>query len=293
MKNFKRGKYIGLLAILLVSFALTACSSGGDKKVVAKVGDAEITQDELNQILVERYGEETLNSMVSEKIVELEIKKQDIKVDSKDIDKEFSAMADQYGGEEGLANAMAASNLTEKDVKDQLKEKLSIEQLLGDSVKVTDEEIDAYYEANKERFTENEQVDASHVLVKDEKLAQDIKKKLDAGEDIEELAKEYSEDPGSKDTGGKLGFFGKGAMVPEFEEAAFSLKVGEISEPIKTSHGYHVIVVNDKKEEKVTSLEDSRDSIRIMLVEEKMPEAFNAWYTEKLTEYEITNNLTK
>ncbi|MGO1469047.1 MAG: peptidyl-prolyl cis-trans isomerase [Tissierella sp.] len=291
MKFLRKGKYIALMAILLFSLALTACDSGGDKEVVGKVDDVEITRDELNEAMARQYGEPTLNSLISEKIIELEIEKEDIKVDSKEIDEEFDLMAEQYGGKEGLEQAMAASNLTEEDIKDQIEEKLSIEKLLGDDVKVTDDEIKEYYEKNKDKFTQKEQVNASHVLVKDEDLAKDIKKKLDDGEDIGELAKEHSEDTGTKDQGGNLGFFGRGQMVEEFDKAAFDLEVGEISEPIKTEHGYHVIVVNEKKEEEVQSLEDIKDTIKVVISEEKMEPAFQEWYTKKAEEYEITNNL--
>lgn len=293
MKFLRKGKYIALMAILLFSLALTACDSGGDKEVVGKVDDVEITRDELNEAMARQYGEPTLNSLISEKIIELEIEKEDIKVDSKEIDEEFDLMAEQYGGKEGLEQAMAASNLTEEDIKDQIEEKLSIEKLLGDDVKVTDDEIKEYYEKNKDKFTQKEQVNASHVLVKDEDLAKDIKKKLDDGEDIGELAKEHSEDTGTKDQGGNLGFFGRGQMVEEFDKAAFDLEVGEISEPIKTEHGYHVIVVNEKKEEEVQSLEDIKDTIKVVISEEKMEPAFQEWYTKKAEEYEITNNLNK
>jgi parvulin-like peptidyl-prolyl isomerase len=80
-----------------------------------------------------------------------------------------------------------------------------------------------------------------------QKPNQDIKKKLENGEDFAELAKKYSDDPGSKNKGGDLGFFTKGRMVPEFESAAFSLKPGELSDPVKTDFGYHLIEVQEKK----------------------------------------------
>lgn len=293
MKNLKKSKYIVLLSVLLVSLTLTACGASDDKEVVATVGDEEITQDEFYDKLVEINGEEVLNSLISEKIVQAEIKKQDIKIDSEEIDKEFATMQDQYGGEEGLAQALEASGISEKEFKTSIEEQLAIKALLEDKLNVSDEDVKAYYEENKEQFSQEEQVNASHVLVKDEKVAKDVKKKLDDGGKMEELAKEYSEDPGSKDTGGNLGFFGKGEMVPEFEKAAFSLKVGEISEPIKSEHGYHVILVNDKKEAKESSFDENKDKIKMMLVDQQLPEAFNAWYSEKSTEYDITSNLNK
>ena len=292
MKKFKNGKYIVLPFILLLAFSLTACSTD-DKKAVAVVGDTEITEEEFHELLVERYGEETLGALISEKVIEAEIKKADVKIESEEIDKEFEAMAEQYGGKEGLDAAMASSNISEKEVKEEIERTLALKTLLKSDLKVTDEEIAKYYEENKENFGQKEQVDASHILVETEDKAKEVRKKLVDGADRIEIAKEYSIDPGSKDNGGDLGFFERGKMVPEFEEAAFSMKVGEISEPVKTENGYHIIIVNDKKEAKTTSLEENKDDIRAILEDAKMPEAFKAWYSEKVTEYDITNNLEK
>ncbi len=291
MKSFKNVKYIVLALVLVLALTMTACSSE-EKEVVATVGEVEISQSELNDILVERYGAETLNSLISEKLVELEIEKNNIEITDEEIDKEVEAIEEQYGGKEGLDAALEQSNMTLDKLKEEIVNKISLEKLLADDLEVTDEEITAYYEENKEQFTQGEEVDASHILVDSEELANEVKDKLDDGGDMEELAKEYSTDPGSKDKGGNLGFFGRGKMVPEFDKAAFSQKIGEVSEPIKTEHGYHIIVVNEKKEEKVTSLEENKETIKNILVESKMPEAFNAWYAKTVEEYEITNSLT-
>ncbi len=152
---------------------------------------------------------------------------------------------------------------------------------LEGKVSVSDEEIKKYYEAHKDEFKAEESVKASHILIRvpegaDEKAwkeakkkAEMIRKKLLKGEDFAKLAKEYSEDPGSKNRGGDLGYFSKGRMIPEFEKAAFSLKKGEISEPVKTSFGYHIIKVEDKKAAGQLSLDEVKDEIRKRLLQEK------------------------
>lgn len=223
MKSFKNVKYIVLALVLVLALTMTACSSE-EKEVVATVGEVEISQSELNDILVERYGAETLNSLISEKLVELEIEKNNIEITDEEIDKEVEAIEEQYGGKEGLDAALEQSNMTLDKLKEEIVNKISLEKLLADDLEVTDEEITAYYEENKEQFTQGEEVDASHILVDSEELANEVKDKLDDGGDMEELAKEYSTDPGSKDKGGNLGFFGRGKMVPEFDKAAFSQK---------------------------------------------------------------------
>ena len=94
------------------------------------------------------------------------------------------------------------------------------------------------------------EIKARHILVEDEQTAKDIKAKLDEGAKFEDLALEHSNDPMSAQNGGDLGWFGSGQMVPEFDEAAFKLKVDEISAPVQTDNGWHIIQVTEKKEKK-------------------------------------------
>jgi len=104
--------------------------------------------------------------------------------------------------------------------------------------------------------------------VKDEKTAKEIKEKLNSGEDFAALAKQYSEDPGSKEKGGELSEFGPGMMVKEFEDAAYKLEVGQLSEPVKSSFGYHIIKLTDKKELK--PYEEEKENIRKELEQQRI-----------------------
>jgi len=105
--------------------------------------------------------------------------------------------------------------------------------------------------------------------VKDEKAAKDIEKELAGGADFAELAKAKSEDPGSKDKGGDLGYFGRGVMDPAFEKVAFSLKIGETSAPVKSSFGYHIIRVEDKKPERTPTFEEVRNDVEKRVKKDK------------------------
>jgi peptidyl-prolyl cis-trans isomerase D len=122
-------------------------------------------------------------------------------------------------------------------------------------VQIPEQELKAFYDKNPQRFSRPEQVRARHILLKTEgkneedvkKLAEDLVKQLRGGADFAALAKQYSDDPGSKEHGGDLGFFGRGRMVPEFDKAAFSQQVNGIGDPVKTEFGYHIIQVQAKQ----------------------------------------------
>jgi len=130
---------------------------------------------------------------------------------------------------------------------------------------ITDEKLKAHYEANKSDYQEGENVTASHILVKTEPEAKALLEELKGGKDFAELAKEKSTGP-SAPQGGSLGSFGRGRMVPDFEKVAFSLKAGEVSPPVKTRFGWHVIKVTEHTEGKQQDFEQAKDEIRKALV---------------------------
>lgn len=289
-KRWKSGKYIILLFVLLFTFSITGCTK--NEEVIAKVGDVNISKEEFYDSLVEKHGEETLNALISEKIIEFEIEKSNYEITQEDIDKEFTLMEFYYGGAEKLAETMAAYGMTREEMEENIKSNLSVKKLVSSNIVVTDEEVEEFYAENSQMFNTDEQVNASHILVNTEEIANEVLGKIEAGEKFEDLASEYSKD-GSKDIGGNLGSFGRGEMVEPFEEAAFSLPIGEISEPVQSVHGYHIIRVNEKIEAKESNLEESKELIVEMILESKIPDEFSKWYGEKLTEYEIINNLDK
>lgn len=148
---------------------------------------------------------------------------------------------------------------TLEQLKKSLLAQYSVSKLL-ESVTVTEEEINEYYEKNKEAFKSGEAVEASHILVKTEQEANDIKAEIAAGLSFEEAAQKYSSCP-SNANGGSLGKFGRGQMVPEFENAAFVLEVGKVSEPVQTQFGYHLIKVTQKEEAKELTLNEVREEV--------------------------------
>jgi peptidyl-prolyl cis-trans isomerase C len=137
------------------------------------------------------------------------------------------------------------------------------------SKQVTEEEIKAVYDDEAKKLKETERVRARHILVASEKEAQTIVEKLSKGEKFEALAKQFSLD-GSKDYGGDLGYFSAPEMVPAFSKAAFALKAGEVSPPIKTDFGWHVIKLEDRKQGAAQPYDQVKNAIRNVLVRQKV-----------------------
>jgi foldase protein PrsA len=145
-------------------------------------------------------------------------------------------------------------------------------------VSPTDDELLAYFEEHIADYDVEEQVRASHILVSDLETAQQVRALLDEGANFADLAGVYSIDSGSKDNGGDLGWFGRGQMVAEFEDAAFGLEVGEISEPVKSQYGYHIITVTDRQEAHTPTFEEARDDVLADYTTDVQDEQLSAWY---------------
>lgn len=141
-----------------------------------------------------------------------------------------------------------------------------------------------YYNKNKGDFTE---IKAQHILVKSKDLAKSLYKRVIGGESFDELAKKYSEDETTKASGGQLGFFSKGVMVQEFEDAAFGLGKDEVSEPVKTTYGRHIIKILEKRQ---ISFDDSKDKIIKMIKEKKTKEVFDLALSELKKKYKVQVN---
>jgi len=184
----------------------------------------------------------------------------------------------QEGIKKGILNSETITQRIEDLKKQVVAEELLTRQMKG--LEANDSEAMSYYNANKQEFGEPEQVRVRHILVKAETEANEVLAKLKKGEDLAKLAPEYSIDPGTKDKGGELGFFSRGQMVPEFEEAAFGLKVGERSGAIKTAYGYHIIESEEKKEGSQKSFDEVKEEAKNAAFQEKQRKLFEAYLEE-------------
>ncbi|MGG7622233.1 foldase protein PrsA [Bacillus coreaensis] len=287
-----RKKLVITIVTALVGLAIIAGILLSSKdSVVAMVGDASISEDELQQTLLDQYGADALDVLITNKLIELEADKQKITVSDEEVEEELATLSESYGGETALEEAVVATGMTMDDVREDIINYIKTEKLLEPRIEITDEELQTYFDENKDTFATAEQVQASHILVADEATANEVKSKLDAGEDFSELAKEYSTDTTTAESGGDLGYFSSGDMVAEFEEVAFALGVDEISAPVKTEYGYHIIKVVDHQEAKEANFEDSKGEISDTLMNDKMSTEYTVWLEELKEEYEITNYL--
>lgn len=178
-------------------------------------------------------------------------------------------------------NYLAQLEVAKKEILTQT----AISKLLAE-VTVEESEIENYYNNNKDMFKSEETVTAKHILVETLEKAQEIIKNIKEGISFEEAAKQYSICP-SKSSGGDLGTFGKGSMVPEFEKAAFNLEVGVISEPVKTQFGYHIIKVEDRKPASIMKLDDVKNNIKARLLQENQRKRYVEFTTELKNKYPL------
>ncbi|QWI48371.1 peptidylprolyl isomerase PrsA [Bacillus mycoides] len=243
-----------MLALAATSvIALSACgtSSSSDKIVTSKAGN--ITKEEFYNQMKTQSGKQVLNIMVMEKVLI-----HNYKVDDKEVDKKYDEMKKQVGDQ--FDTLMKQQGLKEETVKNGVRASLAQEQAIEKTI--TDKELKENYKP---------EIKASHILVKDEATAKKVKEELGQGKSFEELAKQYSEDTGSKEKGGDLGYFTAGKMVKEFEDAAYKMKKDEVSEPVKSQFGYHIIKVTDIKEQK--PFDEVKGDIKKDLVQKKAQDA--------------------
>lgn len=230
-------KWILPVAITASLIGLTACSGDKDSETIVESKSGNITKEELYTALKEQNGEQVVRDMVYGKVLS-----EKYKVTDKELEERLKTIKEESG--ENYEAAVAQYYKTEENFKKNLKLVMMQEKAAVKDIKVSDKELKEYYEGIKP------EIKARHILVADEKTAKEVKTKLTDGAKFEDLAKEYSQDPGSVEQGGDLGWFGSGEMVPEFEEAAYALEKGKISEPVKSQMGFHIIEVTDKKEKK-------------------------------------------
>ncbi len=316
--KIKSGRWLWALvaAPAIVSIALLALASEKQPSegTIAVVNGLVITQEDFDREMsrIKRQllnmgkhlkdsqmpgiKKEVLESLINRELLYQETQRKGINIDKATINEQMMTLKKQFPSEAEFKSALTKANLSEDTVKTQIERRLAIKQFIdayiAKKTTVSAREIKALYENHPDLFKQPEQVRASHILIKVDPQADKVKKaearnkikeiqqKLQKGEDFTTLAKALSEGP-SKAKGGDLGYFSRGQMVKSFEEAAFALRLNEVSDIVETKFGYHLIKVMEKKPETTTAFEDVKDKIGQYLKQEKVQREVSI-YVDKL-----------
>lgn len=241
---------------------------------------------------------DVLDKIIGSELLAQEAKNKKVSVTEGEIDGELTKFREKFPSEAVFQSFLKEQGFTEQAIRDEIRKSYGVSKMIKQDIyaKISVDEKAAkdFYTKNPDQFEEPEQIRASHVLVKveknaDEKTKAAAKKEAEqvladakAGKDFGTLAKEHSDDPGSKNNGGDLDFFVKGQMVPPFEEAVVKLqKPGELSGVVETVYGYHVIKLTEKKPSRVIPFADVKDDLVDFLEMKKKDETLRS-YVENL-----------
>lgn len=285
---------VGVFGTLGINALINSDFKGAEvpKNVVALLDGEEITSKELYEEMVLLYGEEALDSLVSEKIANKEAESRDIEVKEEDIKKQMDSIKSSFTSDEEYKQTLASQGQTEEDLRQDVISYLRLVELLTELIDTSDEKLKAEFESNKESYSQKEQVNADHILVDDEALAKEIYQKISNGENFKDLAKEYSKDfKQGVENGANLGYFGRDEMIEEFEKVVFAMKPGEISQPFKSEFGWHIAKVNDKVEAKEAVFDEVKEQIKNKLIDQGLSQAYTEWILEMKEKYGYENKL--
>lgn len=294
-----------LLAALVA--VLAGCGGGGSSSVpsdsVAQVNGQSVSQEQFNQLLAQAKKSyvtqkrkwpaagtteyDTLKNQAVAYLVQRaefqqEADKLGVKVTDADVEKRLKQIKKQYFGNSAsrYAKQLKTQGLTDAQVRDDIRAQLVQEKIFKNvtgNVKVTDGDAKNYYTAHQSQYGTPEQRDVAHILVKSKKLADQLYQRVKNGADFSKLAKQYSQDPGSKAQGGKL-TISKGQTVAPFDQTAFFLPTGKFSHPIKTDFGWHIIkALSAIKPAKTTPYAKVKASIKQQLLQQKRNGAMTNW----------------
>ena len=306
---------LALLLCALAAIALAGCGGGSDDvpaDAVAVVDGEEVPRQDYDAVISQAKTSyknqkrefpaagsqefQTLRNQVVQFLVQREQFEQeaaelDIEVTDKQVDARLAQVQKQYFQDDKAKyeKQLKEQGLTERQVRNDLRAQIISEKLFakvtGD-VKVTDKQIEEYYAKNKAQYSQPESREVRHILVKSKAKADDLYDQLKGGANFEALAKQHSEDTGSKANGGKLTIT-RGQTVAPFDQTAFLLNKNAISRPVKTEFGFHIIQpLADAKPAKVTPLTEVKASIKTQLQQTKKNEAMTKWVEKLKSDYE-------
>jgi foldase protein PrsA len=258
-------KKISIVGVLVSLFAVAALFAAEDAKletVVASVDGEAVTKDDLYLSMIQSYpnqANETLNRLVNNILIKNDAAKKKISVSDKEIQDKVKELGLNGELAPAVRSAIISSLLLEKIL---TKEK---------NLSVNDEEVKTFYDQNKDKLGEPEQIRLRQIFMKSENQINDILVALKAGADFSKMAQAKSEDEQSRQKGGDIGYFSKGMLLPEIEKVVFSLKAGETSPVITTSAGYILLKVEERKEAKQPKFDSAtRQNLKKLILGNKI-----------------------
>jgi len=249
---------------------------------------------ESGRAMLVNLKENVMNSLVDMTLMKQQAKEMGLSITADEKESQFNEfLRSRYQGDQAaLEEALKENRVTRAEFDKQFEDQILLQKLYQKviaDVKADDAELKKFYDENIERFSVPEQIAAQHILLKADqdnaaesekvrKQAEALIQKLNAGTPFDALAKEHSQDEGSKESGGDLGSFGKGQMVPEFENAVWPLQPGQITaKPVQTNFGWHIIKRGATNPGSVRPFEEVKDAIAAQLQQNKQQETFEAW----------------
>ncbi len=255
---------------LIFSCTMGMALAAEDDSVVASINEHLITKDDFYGQMELLYGEKILTQLIADKLIEIAAEERGIVIPDEDVETQFEGIRSQYSSQTEFVQALWANNYTEASLKYYIKQAFILDFLAYENVIVTDEEVFAYFQDNKDSLGTPAQNRVSHILVTTKELADSIYSQLQAGADFAALAKEHSIDTASAVQGGDIGYISdKEVLIPGFREAMDMLAFGQISPPVKTEFGYHIIKITERTLAKPAELASQIYNIRSILAEQK------------------------
>jgi peptidyl-prolyl cis-trans isomerase C len=284
-----------LLVLFLLGSAAGCKSDPGVEKVppLIKINDKEISKAEfltefekslqkdqpLSGVEREELQRSFLVQLIDRELIHAEARRLNITVTDEDVDTALQSYRQDYPGS-SFDSMLQERGMTLESWREELKESLIMEKLLDQdvyaNVTVSDQEVDEYYDANRDQFDRPAQVRARQIVVADEAQGKEILGMLRQGKPFAELAKQYSLSPDAQQ-GGDLGFFGRGEMPPEFDDIVFELPVNRLSDLVKSEYGYHIFLVEEKRKATRLSKQEAEEEIRSTLEANKKEDVYLNW----------------
>ncbi|MDF2925023.1 MAG: PpiC-type peptidyl-prolyl cis-trans isomerase [Paenibacillaceae bacterium] len=254
---------------------------GGLAGNAATVNGEKITKQEVYDIMYKQGGDAAIENLITEKLIAQEVDKKKLKAKEEDIEAELKTIKDQFPEEAQFNQALEQNGFTLDTLKKQISTQLEIGLIFESQMDLSDAKLKEYFDKNQESFGSPEQLEVSHILVEAKEDADKLLADLKGGADFATVAKEKSVDTGTKDMGGSLGFVARGQGLDQaFEDAAFKLNKGEMSEVVQSSFGFHIIKVTDKKEEVKPNFDTHKADVRKAMVGEEVNAKAPAWLEE-------------